>query len=195
MALINCPECGKQISDKAKTCIFCGYPIQEYMEEQKQAEQKHDIPIRDDICPQCGNEISPVFRVCRNCGFNENDSNAVIRTDATVSVISEKYEPPKYEEIQPTSQEIAEPKSEFHGIYKYTLFGAVEVYCPRCGSENCSHYQQQRIIPSKTKTRYTANLNPLHPFTLINKKEKVTQKEQIITEKMIICNKCGLVFK
>jgi uncharacterized OB-fold protein len=24
--LINCPECGKQISDKAEACIFCGLP-------------------------------------------------------------------------------------------------------------------------------------------------------------------------
>lgn len=29
MALIKCPECGKEISDKAKTCIFCGCPLQE----------------------------------------------------------------------------------------------------------------------------------------------------------------------
>ena len=27
MALINCPECEKQISDKAKNCIHCGYPL------------------------------------------------------------------------------------------------------------------------------------------------------------------------
>ena len=27
MALIECPECGKQISDKAKACIHCGCPI------------------------------------------------------------------------------------------------------------------------------------------------------------------------
>ena len=26
MALINCPECGKEISDKAKKCIYCGCP-------------------------------------------------------------------------------------------------------------------------------------------------------------------------
>lgn len=77
MALINCPECGKQISDRAKTCIFCGYPIQEYMEEQKQEskneenEKPKDIPIRDDICPQCGNEISPVYRVCHKCGYSQ----------------------------------------------------------------------------------------------------------------------------
>lgn len=29
MALIACPECGKQISDKAPACIHCGYPLQE----------------------------------------------------------------------------------------------------------------------------------------------------------------------
>lgn len=29
MALINCPECGKEISDKSETCIHCGYPLSE----------------------------------------------------------------------------------------------------------------------------------------------------------------------
>jgi len=27
MALIKCPECGKEISDKAESCIYCGYPL------------------------------------------------------------------------------------------------------------------------------------------------------------------------
>lgn len=27
MALINCPECGKEVSDKAKACPNCAYPI------------------------------------------------------------------------------------------------------------------------------------------------------------------------
>lgn len=27
MALIKCPECGMDVSDKAKNCIHCGYPI------------------------------------------------------------------------------------------------------------------------------------------------------------------------
>lgn len=27
MALIKCPECGKEISDKARACPNCGYPI------------------------------------------------------------------------------------------------------------------------------------------------------------------------
>ena len=35
MALIICPECGKEISDKASTCIHCGFPLSESNFEQK----------------------------------------------------------------------------------------------------------------------------------------------------------------
>lgn len=31
MALIKCPECEETISDKAKVCIHCGYPISEHI--------------------------------------------------------------------------------------------------------------------------------------------------------------------
>lgn len=27
MALIKCPECGKEVSDQAEACIHCGYPL------------------------------------------------------------------------------------------------------------------------------------------------------------------------
>ena len=29
MALINCPECSREISDKAHQCIHCGYPLRD----------------------------------------------------------------------------------------------------------------------------------------------------------------------
>ena len=32
MAIIKCPECGKEISDDATVCIHCGYPIQKQTE-------------------------------------------------------------------------------------------------------------------------------------------------------------------
>ena len=51
-----------------------------------------------------------------------------------------------------------------------------------------------RAEDSTTKTRYTANLNPLKPFTLLNKKEKVVKKEQVVTESKFICNSCGKIF-
>ena len=33
MALIECPECGKKVSDKANACIHCGYPLNEQKED------------------------------------------------------------------------------------------------------------------------------------------------------------------
>lgn len=29
MALINCPECGQEVSNQAPACIHCGYPLNE----------------------------------------------------------------------------------------------------------------------------------------------------------------------
>lgn len=33
MALIHCPECGKEVSDQAAVCIHCGYPLNRAQEE------------------------------------------------------------------------------------------------------------------------------------------------------------------
>lgn len=35
MALINCPECGKEISDTAKKCIHCGYALTKSTKKKK----------------------------------------------------------------------------------------------------------------------------------------------------------------
>ena len=32
MSMIQCPECGKEVSDKAYTCPHCGYPMQPFPE-------------------------------------------------------------------------------------------------------------------------------------------------------------------
>ena len=53
MALIKCPECGKEISDKAKTCPNCGYPIKkitgtenEILEQTEVGKQQYDIVVQ-----------------------------------------------------------------------------------------------------------------------------------------------------
>lgn len=40
MALIYCPECGKQASDRASKCIHCGYPIAETKDKNKLSGKK-----------------------------------------------------------------------------------------------------------------------------------------------------------
>lgn len=48
MALIKCPECGREISDQAEICIHCGYPIKAKREEQQKLdEQKLEEKKRD----------------------------------------------------------------------------------------------------------------------------------------------------
>lgn len=54
MALIKCSECGKEISDKSKTCIHCGCPIEK---EYTCSECGQPIKINDKKCLNCGNPL------------------------------------------------------------------------------------------------------------------------------------------
>lgn len=40
MALINCPECGREVSDKAEKCPNCGYNIGKQMIEMEDKKEK-----------------------------------------------------------------------------------------------------------------------------------------------------------
>lgn len=282
MALIKCPECGKEVSDKSSVCIGCGFPIGEHIkgleekrriaeenaekalaeEAQKIAEQsrweelsdkrsisikkksilieiygmdlKVRIPGRPTITDRIWNFTLEYFGISMgmNIGFAINNiskgySSGVVdvvdkgEVKEQLIVFKEimehnglyagrgrfdviyKQTPEEKQALGNTYKEYQErmkpatarKKSEdFHGIYKYSFGQKIEVYCPRCGSSNCSHFTDEIVIPGKTKTRYTANLNPFKPFTLVNKKEKVIRKEKTITENKIKCNDCGNIF-
>jgi zinc-ribbon domain len=43
MALINCSECGREISDKAAACPGCGAPVGSGMPSGKESEQSHAV--------------------------------------------------------------------------------------------------------------------------------------------------------
>ena len=60
MAIIKCPECGHQISDKAETCPACG------------------VKIKDNIvrCPHCGNVYLKDQTICPSCHMSPNASVA-----------------------------------------------------------------------------------------------------------------------
>lgn len=54
MPLINCPECGKEISDKANSCPNCGCPIYEpsaeYDEEIEETEKELSVSVASLVC-------------------------------------------------------------------------------------------------------------------------------------------------
>lgn len=83
MALIPCPECDKQISDKAKACPNCGFPVEE-MEKPKNTEEvllqfpelPNDLSIGKPITNWAGNTY---FK-----GFYDAEENAVEEIDPGV---------------------------------------------------------------------------------------------------------------
>ena len=50
MALMKCPECGKEMSEQAKKCPNCGY-VNSFS-----------------ICPECGAKLSEADTFCPQCG-------------------------------------------------------------------------------------------------------------------------------
>ena len=43
MALINCPECGTQVSDKAEKCPKCAYPLKNKTSDQKETVKVSEV--------------------------------------------------------------------------------------------------------------------------------------------------------
>lgn len=240
MALIKCPECGREISDKAVSCPGCGCPASEFSHIEKEEEK---------LCPFCGEKLVLEDGYCSSCGIKYTEEqaydkkrivglggaieydkkmvsiespigNTLIRDQITafsfdytgnnLFIRHKAFKGPVTIELK-TKNDILEimnilnsnpqnsintdSSKSFKGVYRHTIFGKIEeVYCPRCGSENCSHYYEQKFIPGKTKTQYSVNLNPLKPFTIINRKEKILKKDKTVTEHKFTCNECGNIF-
>ena len=60
MAMIKCPNCGGDISDKATNCIFCNYNIASHTQK---------------LCVECGNIIEPNSSICNKCGCPVNSNH------------------------------------------------------------------------------------------------------------------------
>ena len=43
MALIKCPECGRDISDKANACVHCGYPLSKAADNAEKKESNKEL--------------------------------------------------------------------------------------------------------------------------------------------------------
>ncbi|MGN0181508.1 MAG: zinc ribbon domain-containing protein [Candidatus Ornithomonoglobus sp.] len=60
MALIKCPICGKDISDKAISCPHCGNDLSN--------QNKNTIKTDVKICTECGAEVAVGDEICKKCG-------------------------------------------------------------------------------------------------------------------------------
>lgn len=115
--LIKCPECKKEISDKAKICIHCGYPIEDYKEDQvrdthdvakftkiKSYEQQAADFDYSSLCPVCKgvnwyNNLLEERILCQICGYVAIDNvcqhNKYMTSEAPTQQISNQPKCPK----------------------------------------------------------------------------------------------------
>lgn len=65
MALYPCPECKREISDKAEFCPHCGYKI----------EKKPERYLIS--CPNCKRDVTSTSQKCGYCGFKLRNENVI----------------------------------------------------------------------------------------------------------------------
>ena len=83
MALINCKYCGKQISDKARTCPSCGKSLIEKPTSSFFCQECGKlIPIGDDVCPNCG---CPVEEINNDLNPQSDEAANISQMSATGS--------------------------------------------------------------------------------------------------------------
>lgn len=66
MALIRCPECGCEISDKALSCPKCGCPKEEYMKPKELPPEKRPELFN---CVNCGRPLPIGIDRCIYCAY------------------------------------------------------------------------------------------------------------------------------
>ena len=73
MAMTTCPNCGEQISDKAKKCVHCGTVL---------------VPEEKKYCSDCGAELEEGMDICPKCGCPIEN---IIETEKTPQQVEVTY--------------------------------------------------------------------------------------------------------
>ena len=80
MALIECPDCGKKVSDAAPACIHCGRPM---------AAVSKPSQAQAPVAPVGQGRTSGASYVCRNCGSTDVRKLSVVHASGVTSVTME----------------------------------------------------------------------------------------------------------
>lgn len=93
MAMIKCPECGRQISDKAPVCPNCGV----------------EIAGKITLCPQCGEAYFSDQESCPNCHHLTHDADSVNKTVSNQEPERQNVPPRPKPPVPPQSPSMNEP--------------------------------------------------------------------------------------
>lgn len=162
MALIACPECGKEVSDKAKMCPNCGYPINDPMnnKELKANINSHvmifegksydmselvnymEIPNDNPTWKIEHNMLARIIPPLRISGYNE-----LLGYIETYHTVPEEFiptgDPYKYRLVKPKDYNPNNPYNYYYEKDKPDFLKPPVPKCPKCG---CTNIQ---VVPKK----------------------------------------------
>lgn len=200
MAIISCPECGKEISDKAACCPNCGYPIQK-AEETKAKNNNVENQQKDYTKIAAEAEKKTVESRMTRGNHSAGIAGTVLGIIALLAGIfdgefalilgglfflalgivtlgSRNKDKKRIQYLQ----NVSDGKKEI-------------LICPYCKGINIKFDAvQSEVYTSGQTARVADNINPLHPFTHTNIKTTGTRSSTSY-KTLYICQDCGKTFE
>lgn len=206
MALINCPECGKQISDKAESCPNCGYRIESTIEEKNEIpptikQEAKEIDKKISICYAIVAVLVVLLFVCVGYSNSEYVMYPFIAAFILMYVVVKSMKIKK-----------ANTLGEWNDQYETEENGKVTAtICPRCGSNDINisintvgeTYRGRNEVRKKSAVTRSANKKArkgmilatggLWALTPKKSDYKEIQKGKTVYNqvKICVCQKCG----
>lgn len=206
MALIKCPECGKQISDKAESCPNCGYRIESTIEEKKEIpstikQEANEIDKKISICYAIVAVLVVLLFIC--VGYS--NSEYVMYPFIVAFILM-------YAVVKSMKIKKANTLGEWNDQYETEENGKVTAtICPRCGSNDINisintvgeTYRGRNEVRKKSAVTRSANKKArkgmilatggLWALTPKKSDYKEIQKGKTVYNqvKICVCQRCG----
>lgn len=121
MALIVCPECGKEVSDKSEVCIHCGYPLINTKCNINGViyDFKEELPIA--LLEKTDEYVSAVGKIRKKTSLTLGDAGELVDIIREIKAIPESFIP----------EFPLENREKLYGNSKEKI-----VECPYCHSKN-----------------------------------------------------------
>lgn len=131
MSLIACPECGREISDRAQACIHCGYPLN------AQPLVSNNVPKLKKVAISASGlssrKIVAIQVICQVTGMGTAAAKALVEQNSPYIIVKDALTPDEAASIQQAFLK-KDVYAQVLDSDADTSSAADKIQCPCCGS-------------------------------------------------------------